>query len=347
MDDLNLNDELKNYYKILCIDYPIWLNDYINTPEMQRINEISISCGTDYSGIYSNTYFLSNLHHSIGVALIIWKFTQDKKQTLAGLFHDIATPVFKHAIDYLNEDSEKQESTEEKTVDIIKNSMIINKLLKRDNIKLEEVLDYKMYPIADNNSPALSADRLEYTFTSGLTFKRVFDLELIEKIYNDIIVVKNENNIDELAFKTKEICELYIKTIYDLWISWIDDNDRTVLKFLADICKVMIKNNYITVDDLYNYSEKEIISKIKKCEDKNIVNAYTAFEKAKTAYTTREKVKSKYCVYTKTKIRYVNPLVKDLGRIYDVSKDSKNIIDKYLSFKKEGWTYFDFRFDID
>lgn len=44
------------------------------------------------------------------------------KQTLAGLFHDIATPVFKHCIDFMNGDSETQESTEEKTSDIIRNS---------------------------------------------------------------------------------------------------------------------------------------------------------------------------------------------------------------------------------
>ena len=39
-------------------------------------------------------------------------------------------------------------------------------LLKKDNIDVNEVCDYKLYPIADNNTPQLSADRLEYTFSS-------------------------------------------------------------------------------------------------------------------------------------------------------------------------------------
>ena len=92
----NLNDEVKEYFNILSPEFPSWLLEYINTPEMKRISKISMSCGTDYSSCFNIRYWYSNLDHSVGVALIIWHFTKDKKQTLAGLFHDIATPVFKH-----------------------------------------------------------------------------------------------------------------------------------------------------------------------------------------------------------------------------------------------------------
>lgn len=51
---------------------------------------------------------------------------------------------------------------------MIKNSKEIMALLKIDNIKLEEVNDYHIYPIADNDSPKLSSDRLEYTFQNGM-----------------------------------------------------------------------------------------------------------------------------------------------------------------------------------
>lgn len=177
----SLNDEVKAYFKILSSEFPEWLNDYIETPAMQRLSGISMLCGTDYSKIFSYKGFNSTLNHSIGVALIIWHFTHDKKQTLAGLFHDIATPVFKHCIDFMNGDSETQESTEEKTEDVIKNSKDIMKLLERDNIKVSEVSDYHMYPIADNDTPKLSADRFEYTFSNGLFLYNAWDLDEIKK----------------------------------------------------------------------------------------------------------------------------------------------------------------------
>ena len=198
-----LNLETKEYFKILSNEFPEWLEDYIATKEMRRISKISMSCGTDYSKCFDLRYWYSNLDHSVGVALIIWNFTHDKKQTLAGLFHDIATPVFKHCIDFMNGDSETQESTEERTTDIIRNSKEIMSLLNRDGIKFEEVNDYKIYPIADNDTPKLSADRFEYTFSSGLTFYRVWELDKIKEIYSNIIVTKNEDGIDELAFRDK------------------------------------------------------------------------------------------------------------------------------------------------
>ena len=63
----------------------------------------SLSCDTIYSKMYNQMWY-SSLDHSIAVALIIWHFTKDKKQTLSGLFHDIATPVFKHSIDFMNKE---------------------------------------------------------------------------------------------------------------------------------------------------------------------------------------------------------------------------------------------------
>ena len=192
----NLDSLRKEYFKVLSPVFPEWLLDYIDTPEMQRLSGISMLCGTDYSKIYKYVSFNSVLDHSVGVALIIWNFTNDKKQTLSGLFHDIATPTFKHCIDFMNGDSEHQESTEERTEQIIRNSNKIMSLLERDGIKVEEVSDYHIYPIADNDTPKLSADRFEYTFSNGIFLYNVWDLEEVAKYYNDIIVLKNEDGID-------------------------------------------------------------------------------------------------------------------------------------------------------
>ena len=76
----NLNEEVREYFKILSPVFPKWLLEYINTKEMQRIGTINLSCGTCYSKMCSYKYWYSNLDHSVGVALIIWHFTHDKKR---------------------------------------------------------------------------------------------------------------------------------------------------------------------------------------------------------------------------------------------------------------------------
>ena len=109
------------YFEILSTDFPEWLNAYINTKELQTQKYISTTCGTLYTDLFDSDIFYSSLDHSVAVALIVWHFTHDKKQTLAGLFHDISTPAFKHCVDFMNGDHLKQESTEDLTTEFIKN----------------------------------------------------------------------------------------------------------------------------------------------------------------------------------------------------------------------------------
>lgn len=342
-----LNEEVREYFKILSPEFPEWLFDYINTSELKRIGKISMSCGTDYSKCFDVRYFYSNLDHSVAVALIIWNFTHDKKQTIAGLLHDIATPVFKHCIDFMNGDSEHQESTEERTSYIIRNSKELINLFKRDNISISEIEDYHIYPIADNDSPKLSADRFEYNFSSGLTFFRVWDLDKIKKVYNNIIIVKNEENTNELCFKDKDICEEYIRIVSKLWPEWISYKDKIVMQFLADMCKSMNVKGYLSIDDLYTLSEKEVIDKIINCEDSYLSQKFIQFMNTSNVYNSKIMLDDKYCINIKTKIRYLNPLVLDNGKVFrisDISKEVNNIINNHLNINNDLYTYFDFDF---
>lgn len=342
----SISDSVKSYFKVLSPEFPEWLHEYIDTPEMLRIGGTSIDCGCDYTALIPNHEWYSNLDHSIGVALIVWNFTKDKKQTLAGLFHDISTPVFKHCIDFMNGDSEKQESIEERTSEIIKNSTQIMELLNRDGIKLEEVDDYKLYPIADNDMPCLSADRLEYNLCGALFTRPVCKLEDIERYYNDITVSKNDKGIDELCFKTLNTAEEFIKTLSKVWPWWINDTDRTVMQFMADMCKSLNSLGYLSVDDLYVLTEAEVIDKFKTC-DKYLADCFEKFENATSCYSTDKMVKNKYCINVKSKRRYLNPLVLTDNvpkRIYEISLSAKKHIDEYMEIPVEGFTYLDFNF---
>ena len=348
MQKLDIENEIvREYFKILSDEFPEFLYDYMNTPEMQRLKGTSCACGTDHTKVFNNKFYYSNYEHSIGAALIVWNFTKNKRQTLAALFHDIATPAFKHCIDFMNGDSKTQESTEEETEDIIRNSNQIMRLLQRDGISVEEVKDYHIYPIADNDTPKLSADRLEYTLSNGIYFKEVWNLEKISEIYNNIEILENEEGIKELGFKNTEVVEDFIAKASKVWPRWICSEDKTVMQFWADVLKEMSNKKMICKQDLYNLSEYEIIYKIKNCGDKRIQDAYEKFENATKVYESDEKVEGKYCVSVESKRRYVIPLVKckdGVKRINEISKNAKENIDNYLNYKTKKYAYFDFDF---
>lgn len=61
-----LKPQVKEYFSILAEEVPDFLMKYIETPAMQRIAGTGMCCGTDYTKLFHNKFFYSNLEHSIG-----------------------------------------------------------------------------------------------------------------------------------------------------------------------------------------------------------------------------------------------------------------------------------------
>lgn len=344
----NVNPDLREYFSILSEEFPEFLEEYINTPAMQKQAGISVSCGTIYTKLFNYKYWFSSLDHSVAVALIIWHFTKDKKQTLSGLFHDIATPAFKHVIDFMNGDYATQESTEELTMDMIANSKEIMDLLNRDGIKLEEVCDYHIYPIADNDTPRLSSDRLEYTMSNGLGVRQaLFTLDEIRTIYNDICVLNDENGTIELGFRTKECAEKFVHNMSILSRSYVDNPTKLTMNFLAETMRKMSNLGLITKAEMYELSEKEVIDRIKKCDKENISKYFEIWQNTTSVIESETPIENKFGGELRGKLRYINPLVStDEGnqRLNKISQRAKNDIEECINYKTPKYTYLDFKF---
>lgn len=336
----SVDKRVLDYFNVLEPNFPEWLNDYIETKELLKQRYISVTCGKIYSNLFEIDFFFSSLDHSVAVALIVWHFTHDKKQTLSGLFHDIATPVFKHCVDFLNGDYMTQESTEDLTSKIISSSKEIMDLLKRDNIKLEEVDDYHIYPVADNDTPKLSADRLEYSLSNALLTYKLSNIDDIKKIYNDVILDKDEEGTLELSFKSKATALEFVKITSKLSIIYRDDKTRYSMQLLADIIKKLNEDRLITKEDLYNMKESEVIEIIENSKYKDIFNIW---KNAKNIKVSKEKPENVYFVHHGAKIRYIDPLV-NKRRISSISKEAKKEIDKNLSYDMNNYVYLDFNF---
>lgn len=336
----SVDKRVLDYFNVLEPNFPEWLNDYIETKELLKQRYISVTCGTIYSDLFESEFFFSSLDHSVAVALIVWHFTHDKKQTLSGLFHDIATPVFKHCVDFLNGDYMTQESTEDLTSKIIGSSKEIMDLLKRDNIKLKEVDDYHIYPVADNDTPKLSADRFEYSLSNALLTYKLSNIDDIKKIYNDVILDKDEEGILELSFKSKETALEFVKITSKLSIIYRDDKTRYSMQLIADIIKKLNEDGLITKEDLYNKKESEIIEIIENSKYKEIFNIW---KNAKNVKVSKEKPKNVYFVHHGAKIRYIDPLV-NKRRVSSIIKEAKKEIDKNLSYDMNNYVYLDFNF---
>ena len=224
----------------------------------------------------------------------------------------------------------------------------ILEILREGTIKVEEISDYHIYPIADNDSPRLSADRLEYTLSDGLVTQDAFSLESIDRIYKDLTILKNEDGEDEIGFKNLKIAEEYIERATKLWHLFSGNNENgMIMQFLTDILKKMAEEEYITEEDLYKYSEQQIVEKIRNCSNKKISKAFEIFSNSEKIERSETEVKDKYCISVKTKKRYTDPLVQingDAIRIDIASEKGKKIIEDIKNYKDSKYACLDINF---
>ena len=362
--------DISEYFDILCprSDYPDFLDRYIELPVLQRLAGIGLLCGTDWTPLYKNRFYYSRLDHSKGVALIVWHFTHDKAQTIAGLLHDISTPVFSHVSDFRKGDALTQTATEAPTAAIIRGDKELNRLLAEDDLTATQVEDYHIYPIADNEIPQLSADRLEYMFPSGMALDGSWTMEETRRCYNDLIILKNEDGQDELGFRTLEIAELYSEHFCMIGhILQLNENKLT-LHLLGQIMNLAEKAGILTENDFMTLSEKEVMERLdgllryarnddaftrhceaepkqSTCSTNTLYRYYHTFRTMTSIEHTDHALPEDeyFCVNLKVKQRYINPLVVSTSsttasqRLYDISKKARRIIDDFKSYQDTAY----------
>lgn len=340
------NEEIKEYFNILCnSNYPSFINKYLDTIELKRLDKIGLFCGCDYTKLYSCKYWYSRLDHSIACALMAWNFTQSKVQTLTALFHDLGTPAFSHCIDYLFKDYTKQESAEREIRDVLFESSDIMQLLEEDNIDIDDVADIALYSVLENERPKICVDRLEGIFSTGLVWCKFWELDDIKKTYNNLKVLLNEEDKQEIGFINLEIAEFFYEGAFKYSIIFQKNEDKFTMQFIADNLKILIDEKVISHRDLYEISEKEIIDYI--ITNKTLKENWKKFTELNSLYRSEEKPEGNYFISFSTKKRYVIPLVKVKNknvRLNEVSTKSRELLEEYRNFKDEVYAFSDIIF---
>ena len=255
---------MKELWSVYHAEIPEFLREFAATPPMERLKAVGMNCGCEYTRFprFVDIGPYSRYDHSLGVALIVWHFTGDVVQSLAGLFHDVTTPVFAHVVDFLNGDHLRQESTEAGVESCLSASPEVMALLGKYGIPLEQVTDYHRYPIADNDSPALSADRLEYTLGNLLNYGFA-DLETIRGFYNDLTVGQDEGGVPELCFRTAETAAAFTSAALKNAHVYVADEDRFAMESLARLLRFALEHGVLEPADL-GTTEPPVIEKLQR-----------------------------------------------------------------------------------
>ena len=323
-----------NLHHIYSTDIPDFIKEIAQTPAMLRLDDIGMNCGCEYTSfpLFAGLEKYSRYSHSIGVALIVWHFTNDIRQSTAGLLHDISSPAFAHVIDFMHGDYLTQESTEDGTLSTIENSTEIQQCLKKYGMKTSEVADYHIYPIADNDTPRLSADRLEYTLGNVLNY-RLAPWATIQAWYDHLVVGQNEVGEEELMFDDLAVAEAFTHAALHMSRVYVSDEDRYAMQMLAELLRKHIDCGILTTSDL-DLTEPEIIVKLEA--DSVAAGEWRAFRAMRQMHKGPHPEKGRVIAAKK---RYINPMVRDTGRVADLSPAVNEDMLRFLenSFAEEIW----------
>lgn len=301
----NNNNYLEIYQELLGINsMPEFLVKYLDSPSLLRLKKIGYFCGMDYASknIYDFKSYISRYDHSLNVSLIAHKLTHNKELTLAGLFHDIGTPCFSHVIDYMNKDYESQESTEKYTEQIIKNDSYLLDCFRKDNIDVEDIINFKKYTIVDNQRPKLCADRLDGVILPGLFWTKTLNISDVSTILSNLDIYTNSCDEEEIGFKTQTIAQQVVNISDDIDRICHSDEDNFMMELLSLITRKEIDNGYISYEDLYLYDEEKLFKVFKNTADLETNALISIFENI-------EKADIKKIDMPKTKKRELKPLV--------------------------------------
>ena len=324
---------MNRIWSIYHNEIPPFLREFAATPPLLRLQRGGMNCGCEYTNFprFRELRPYSRYDHSVGAALIVWHFTESAEQSLAALFHDVTTPVFAHVVDFLNGDHVRQESTEAGIEEFLREANEIRRHLKKYGLVPEQVSDYHRYPIADNDSPALSADRLEYTLGNLLNYGFA-DMEELRTYYRDLVVGEDELGRPELVFKTPEVAESFAAAALKTAAIYVADEDRYAMEALAHLLRQALARGVLRGEDLWT-TEPEVIEKLNR--DPVCAEAWKRY----CGYS--RIIRSESCpdgddwIRVDAKKRWIDPIARGLGR---VSRWSPVLCAEMESFQKQDFT---------
>lgn len=323
-------DLLERYHRWV----PPLLTELAATPALLRLKQVGMNCGCEYTAFprFAGSGSYSRWVHSLGVGLIVWHFTEDPAQAAAGLLHDIVTPPFAHVVDFLRGDYLTQEATEDGTRERIHGSPELQAVLARYGLRTEEVCDYHRYPIADNDSPRLSADRLEYSLGNALRWG-FLDRGEIAAIYSDLRVGSNEEGQPELVFRDPRLASRFARAALECSKVYVSDEDRCSMQALCELIRRALAEDVLSPAHLEG-TEPSLIAAL---EASSLAADWLAFRALHRTERAAAPPDGRPWRQIPAKKRRIDPLVDGMGRASGLDAEFAADLTAFLAMPQTEW----------
>lgn len=319
---MQYNDEL---YGKVDIGEPI-LCDLIASEAMQRTKGIMQHGITALIGI---TPPFSRFEHSVGAMLLVRRLGAGLEEQIAALLHDISHTAFSHVIDFVFDDQRGQSYHEDKKEQLVANSDV-PAIMRRRGKDWREFMDEDRFPILEQPSPALCADRLDY-FLRDLEFLKIANRAEVRAAIEALVVIGEQIAVKEIG-AARWLAYTYIEADR---ASWSNFREVGLYQLTAEAIKIAKRIGLINEADLWG-SDKDLWKKLQLAanpEVKALVEQITPG----TRFTWSEE---QPVFRVETKVRSIDPPVANGSSVVPLSALDPAFADyrqEYLTGKQGMW----------
>lgn len=235
---MNYEDKL---YGRFHITEPV-LQDLITSRAMTRLKGVMQHGITGLIGI---TTPITRFDHSMGAMLLVRKMGGSLEEQIGALLHDVSHTAFSHVIDYVFDDHLGQSFHDEEKENFVATTDI-PAVLAAHGYDWHDFVDETKFPLLEQPSPRLCADRLDY-FLRDSTDLGLAQPADVQAVLDDLVVVNGRFATQSLQI-ARWLGHTFIKADDT---SWANFREVGLYELTAIALRHALKTHIISMDDIW------------------------------------------------------------------------------------------------
>ncbi|MCP4426707.1 MAG: HD domain-containing protein [Chloroflexi bacterium] len=213
-------------YGLVEINEPILLA-LLETAALQRLKGVLQHGITGLIGITDKT---TRFDHSVGAMLLVRRLGASVEEEIAALLHDASHTAFSHVIDYVFDGHDSQSYHDEKKEEFVAETDI-PATLAQFGYDWRDFLHEENFPLLEQPSPRLCADRLDYFLRDAGSLGLATPAEIDFAIASLVVVEASAERRPEVASRSGRIATANLQTAQWLGYTFIAADDASWANF--------------------------------------------------------------------------------------------------------------------
>ena len=200
-------------YGNVTITEPI-LQALIRSEAVQRLDNV-LQHGI--SSLIGLTKPITRFEHSLGAMLLVRRLGGSVEEQIAALLHDVSHTAFSHVIDYVL-DGHNDQSYHDEVKESYMKTTDLPSILEQHGFDWTDFVDETAFPLLEQPSPRLCADRIDYFVRDCLGLRLATQTE-VKQALDHLVVANGRIAVDDLAI-ARWFAETYLQADDASWANF-------------------------------------------------------------------------------------------------------------------------------